>query len=538
MEAALKSSISDSQEYRDACLRCATDDASFANFKNDPAFALWGVTEEQGREYHKNIISRKSGLIYMSEVNSPVSLRYAKVAMDLEDMFGSLDNMHIVEIGAGYGGQALILSQLCPTATFTLVDLAEAGQLQRRYLKECGCDMSRFEFTTMKMGDGFVPTQDYDLCISNYAFTECERNTQQCYINQIIQKSKRLYMTCNQIAGEMGVDSMQPGEYAGQFPNTTQILPEIPLTHPQNFILAFGHKTQPMLSFSQLATYGRFGNQLFEYAFTRLLAERHNRTALFPDWHGRHLFGLNDHMVMQQFPHHRETTYSLGESELVKLEALPPTLDIAGCFQYHTSYYAPHKDEIREWFTPQKAISDAFGAKLSALMRALDKKTLVCLHLRRGDYGKGMFFVPPNQWYLDWLGQIMPTLDSPLLYIASDQPNMCVQDFYLYSPRTAADLDIIVTGAEYFTDHWVLQQADAMAISNSTFGFTAAMLNRRCKTFVRPSMRKVGLVPEGLISFDPWGSEPMLNRDLGLGHLERNVIDQYPQPFASGMVGA
>ena len=51
--------------------------------------------------------------------------------------------------------------------------------------------------------------------------------------------------------------------------------------------------------------------------------------------------------------------------------------------------------------------------------------------------------------------------------------------------------------------------ADRLAISNSTFSFTAAMLNQRSPSsahaFVRPVPDARALVP-----FDPWDSYPLL----------------------------
>ena len=45
---------------------------------------------------------------------------------------------------------------------------------------------------------------------------------------------------------------------------------------------------------TRLGSYGRFGNQLLQYAFVRLHAKEHNLIAEFPDWIGRDLFDLDD----------------------------------------------------------------------------------------------------------------------------------------------------------------------------------------------------------------------------------------------------
>ena len=59
-----------------------------------------------------------------------------------------------------------------------------------------------------------------------------------------------------------------------------------------------------------------------------------------------------------------------------------------------------------------------------------------------------------------------------------------------------------------------MTKADVLAVSNSTFSFTAAMLNAQTSAaterFVRP-------VPEarGLRPFDPWDSSPLLRVESG-----------------------
>lgn len=64
----------------------------------------------------------------------------------------------------------------------------------------------------------------------------------------------------------------------------------------------------------------------------------------------------------------------------------------------------------------------------------------------------------------------------------------------------------------HFWDWFVLTQANAVAISNSTFGFTAAMMNgpgahESGGGFVRPN-----LAAGKLVAFDPWSSDPLLRQ--------------------------
>lgn len=58
-------------------------------------------------------------------------------------------------------------------------------------------------------------------------------------------------------------------------------------------------------------------------------------------------------------------------------------------------------------------------------------------------------------------------------------------------------------GARFYPDWFLLTQCNHLAISNSAFSFTAAMLSERYIDFVRPSSIDKRLVP-----FDPLDAEP------------------------------
>ena len=131
-------------------------------------------------------------------------------------------------------------------------------------------------------------------------------------------------------------------------------------------------------------------------------------------------------------------------------------------------------------------------------------KTLVALHLRRGDFGHGPFWIAPESWYLDWLATLWPQLDQPVLYIASDDPNIFRQ-FAAYSPVTAADFEPPIPGAEFYDDFHVLSQADHLAISNSGFSFVAGLLNSRARGFLRPDLAR-----RQLVAYDPWNADVLL----------------------------
>lgn len=130
---------------------------------------------------------------------SGLLMRYLGKVADLEQLFGSLDGLHLIEIGVGFGGFAALLLRLHPRiASYTLVDLPEVLHLVGRYIRAARvapevlylnaapCRESRqtaFAFETRPAG--------YDLAISMYAFGEVPPDVRRAYVENILSRSTR-----------------------------------------------------------------------------------------------------------------------------------------------------------------------------------------------------------------------------------------------------------------------------------------------------------------------------------------------------------
>ena len=262
--------------------------------------------------------------------------------------------------------------------------------------------------------------------------------------------------------------------------------------------------TRPAISMRSLGTLGRFGNQLLQYSFLRMVAAAHGAEAVVPDWIGRDLFDLDDPFPEERLPR-------LAESETAIEAALDPGSgfvaagrDLYGYYNLETRLFAPHRDLVRGLFRPGAHIRDRIEKAFGALSnRGGD---IVAIHLRRGDFGQGKFWIAPEDWYLNWLDEIWPALDNPVLYVASDEPDI-VQRFSAYNAVSAQDFGPAEYGIEYIEDFFMLTLADALATSNSTFSGMAALLNERARHFVRPDPAGDTLIP-----FDPWNTVIFQNR--------------------------
>lgn len=263
-----------------------------------------------------------------------------------------------------------------------------------------------------------------------------------------------------------------------------------------------------VVSMSKLGRKGRFGNQIFQYMFLRTYARRHGARTMCPLWVGNYLFGTDDPPVTQRLPVIKEKDEHTIEDTVIP-HARQPFLncDFEGYFQYHTSYYAPDRDFIRQLFRP-------VGVAAHCVQAGWDwtegmGRTCVGVHVRRGDYGKkGFFWRTPVAWFRAELERLWPDLERPWLYVATDEP--AVVDEFEGFPRVSAAHcpDGLPENAKFYMDFYALTQADVLLIPNSTFSFAAAMLNERLK-FAKRSW----LCDQSFHYFEPWYDLPLRQQD-------------------------
>src|SRR5262249_6104087 len=111
--------------------------------------------------------------------------------------------------------------------------------------------------------------------------------------------------------------------------------------------------------------------------------------------------------------------------------------DISGCFQYHTSLYRPHVDRWNSWFQPTPEIKRRIQPAEERLRSSGD--TVVGIHIRRGDYGRGYFYLTPVSWYQRWLEEHWESMRRPVLFVSSEDPRH-VESFAFWNPQTASSL--------------------------------------------------------------------------------------------------
>lgn len=250
-----QTSISDNSEYKECCKLFVSDDTEFENFKQHPHYTkiLEHATRDQAEECIPLIVNAGVDLERLDILRtnddqgsptledytdarfnqiSPSTIRYMKIVGDMLDIYSSLDGFDIVEIGVGYGGQCKLLNDYFKINSYDLVDLPEVLELTKKYL-------DKYDYSDVNAWDQ-ESEKEYDLVISNYAITECDREIQEFYIENIVKKSKHGYITCNYISDRFNINSMSQEEFIEKLEipsDKLYIIDENPLTFPGNKVL-------------------------------------------------------------------------------------------------------------------------------------------------------------------------------------------------------------------------------------------------------------------------------------------------------------
>lgn len=278
-----------------------------------------------------------------------------------------------------------------------------------------------------------------------------------------------------------------------------------------------------LIAMSRLGTYGRFGNQLFQYAFLRTYAARYGLEVQTAPWVGEDLFNIAPRPVTAHLPAYEERC----SNEHGIYKPFPPVgdeaagRDFCGYAQYHTSYYQPHRAFIRSYFRPRTTVRERLAPALIRL-HAMGG-TRIGIHIRRGDYGRLIHYLTPVAWYKQWLAEHWQAFADPVLFIATEDRDLA-GEFAEYNPVLAEDLGVDLKAEplssytylhhdmkardphqmDFYPDFWLLQNCEVIVAGNSTFSFTAAMLNANLNGFWRSH-----LPTQSFVRVDPWNAHPL-----------------------------
>jgi hypothetical protein len=228
-----------------------------------------------------------------------------------------------------------------------------------------------------------------------------------------------------------------------------------------------------VISFSKLGSFGRLGNQLFQYAFLRSTAVRLGTRFHCPAWIGDRVFQLDDAALRaapQALPKTwRSALRDVGfEPDALRIE---DGSEIQGFFQSARYFDAR---EVRRWY----AFREEAVADVAARHAHVDFDDAVALHLRFGDKrGSARFYLPRPRFYLDALRDRIPPRRHILVF--SDDRRRSRR--YLSRLEGRAEF---VAGNEPYEDLYLMSRCRDFIGSSSTLAWWGAWLDPRADKIV------------------------------------------------------
>jgi len=150
-----------------------------------------------------------------------------------------------------------------------------------------------------------------------------------------------------------------------------------------------------MITFNELGSLGRLGNQLFQYAALRSLSLTNGYDLKIPNpaskiWHGQECL-LNKLSIECDFLAENDLEkikYSYVESDPMSIDQkffeIPDNTNLSGFFQ-STYYFKNHMDQIKKDLMPSSNILEKSQEQILRIKKDNPGYEIVSLHLRRGD---------------------------------------------------------------------------------------------------------------------------------------------------------
>jgi hypothetical protein len=280
---------------------------------------------------------------------------------------------------------------------------------------------------------------------------------------------------------------------------------------------------------------GGLGNQMFQYAFGRALAERHETELKLdlnfysdPKWNNvpfrtydldifniREILATEDEIASLA----RRVRHDLADRVLNRLLGTkrshirephfhfsqttfdaPDNVYLSGYWQSE-KYFAGVRDLLRGEFSFREDPS----ARAVEILREIKSTNSICVHVRRGDFVtnplSGHYGV---EYYKKGEEIILSKVNDPTFFVFSDDIDWCKANLNFKGPTSFVSDDF---GSRKFRDDLRLMSAcKHLIVANSSFSWWAAWLNENPETVIAPnkwvtdvSFDTSDLIPSGWI---------------------------------------
>ena len=235
---------------------------------------------------------------------------------------------------------------------------------------------------------------------------------------------------------------------------------------------------------------GRFGNQLFQYAFALSTSKKLN-TDFFMD-QSRDRIIINKYFKLDNYHSLRSWFRSISfgkRKQVIEVENSntysenASLLNNTDCFYkgyfqsefYFKDIYAELKNEF--------SIKSKHKIDVRKVLKITNDKPLLVLHVRRTDYLKhgdksmgGEDLSLPLNYYASCLSAVKDLENYNIVFVTDDE-KFVKSNFSHLDPIVSSSKDLIV-------DFQILLNADVLVLANSSFSWWGAYLNSKCEKYM------------------------------------------------------
>ena len=230
-----------------------------------------------------------------------------------------------------------------------------------------------------------------------------------------------------------------------------------------------------MIGFNNLGSYGRLGNQMFQYATLVGISKKHNYEYAIPpsnfenEWYDHQLFEVFElnglkHIgfVPQNFHVYQEKHFHFDEG---LYNNIPDNVNLFGYFQSE-KYFKNAESEVRR----DLKFKDTILSPCLEYRKEIPGE-VISLHIRRGDYvnNQGNHPVQPLSYYEEALSKFDENI--PVM-IFSDDPEWCKEQELFKSDRF-----LVSESNSNVHDLCLMTLCDHFIIANSSFSWWGAWLS-------------------------------------------------------------
>ena len=246
---------------------------------------------------------------------------------------------------------------------------------------------------------------------------------------------------------------------------------------------------------------GQLGNQMFEIAATVGYALDHDLSPIFPGLVTDHEHGIpiNYKHLFSHLDTRKEKITREYKEPVADYREIPgiPNVRLCGYFQSE-KYFEKHKEKIKELFAPSPEILSYLHTKYSAL---INDPTTVSIHLRsyHKDDPRQRTYIQYGREFVVKAMEVFP--EESTFIIFSNDMRWCKEELAGIQKKI-----VFIEGEAYYHDLYLMSYCKHNIISNSSFSWWGAYLNRNPDKIVVAPIRwyskrcgigEADLLPEG-----------------------------------------